>query len=567
MSYSIKQTLEKEIVQALEHIGVSGIVPVVEHPGDMSHGDYATNAALLASKHAGKNPTELAEMLVENLRAHNIQFVESIDIAGPGFINFKLSPEYFHSGIQMIADLGSQYGISTVHEGKKILVEHSSPNLFKPFHIGHVMNNAIGESITRLARFSGADVTVISFPSDISLGIAKAIFIILEKHTVSGEIFKPENIILLGDAYVEGTKRYDEDESIHARVKEISNNLYAQIDSPELHVYNACKEFNMNYFEHVAGMLGSKFDGYIFESEAGAIGKDIVLNHVPSVFTKSEGAVVYIPDESKKNIHTAVFINSQNNPTYEAKDLGLLFLKFERYDPELSIFITDHQQVSHFEVVLDSALKINKSWTEKSIHRIHGRMSFRGQKMSSRLGGVPVAVTVLDTLVEAVEEKSPGISKKLAEQIAIGALKFSILRAQAGKNIDFDPDTSLSFEGDSGPYVQYTAVRAGSILQKAHEQFGVQKMDTSPIAPIGDVERMLLRFPEVVQTSIDTWEPHHMVTYLLILAQSFNSWYAHVRVLDQENKDMPYNIALVQSVAHTLTNGLHLLGIEVPEKM
>ncbi len=426
------------------------------------------------------------------------------------------------------------------------------------------MNNAIGESITRLAKFSGAEVTAISFPSDISLGVAKAIFVILEKQ-IDGHVFEPKDIVLLGDAYVEGTKHYDEDESIHARVKEIADNLYAEKDSLEFRAFVACKEFNMGYFENIVERLGSQFVGYIYESEAGIVGKKIVEENTPSIFTESEGAIVYIPEEEKKYINTAVFINSQGNPTYEAKDLGLLDLKFEKYNPDLSIFITDHQQVSHFKVVLDAAEKIHKDWVEKSVHRTHGRMTFKGQKMSSRLGGVPLAEDLLNAVLDDVKEKSADLDDATKDKVAIAALKFSILRAQAGKNIDFDPETSLSFEGDSGPYLQYAGVRANSVLEKAGVLPKAESKNTK--REISDVEKLLVHFPEVVENSINSWAPHYLTTYLLELAQSFNSWYAHTKIIDETNPNMPYNLAITKSVAQVIKNGLELLGISLPERM
>jgi arginyl-tRNA synthetase len=244
----------------------------------------------------------------------------------------------------------------------------------------------------------------------------------------------------------------------------------------------------------IVATLGSHFDAYIYESEAGVDGKKIVLENTPTVFTESEGAIVYIPDESKK-LHTSVFINSQGNPTYEAKDIGLLHLKFETYNPDLSIFITDAQQVSHFDVVLDAAAQINTAWKEKSLHRYHGRMSFKGAKMSSRLGGVPLVEDILETVASEVKEKNADIAPQAAEQIGIAAIKFAILRAAAGKNIDFDPDTSLSFEGDSGPYVQYTAVRAASLIQKGSEA-GITPDATTPVSGTELLERIIARYPE-----------------------------------------------------------------------
>jgi arginyl-tRNA synthetase len=563
----MKEQIEKLIQEALKNLNIEGGNFTVEHPADLLMGDYSTNVAMVYAKQIKTNPKELAEkIVVEICTRQDLVHIEKVEVAGPGFINFYLSREFFTNTINKILEEKDNWGKANVHSGKKILVEHSSPNLFKPFHIGHVMNETIGESISRLANFSGAEVEVISFPSDISLGIAKAIFILLEKIKI-GPINVGNEIVEYGNAYVEGIKRYDEDKSIHSRVKEISDNLYFQEPSDEWDLYIRCKAINMSYFEQITAVLGSKFDGYIFESEAGVVGKEIVLKHTPDIFTKSEGAIVYIPEESKKYINTAVFINSQGNPTYEAKDLGLLDIKFEKYNPDLSIFITDHQQIAHFAVVLDATEKINKNWAEKSIHRTHGRMTFKGQKMSSRLGGVPLAKDILDLIIEDVKEKSSDLSDKDYNIIAISALKFTILRAMAGKNINFDPETSLSFEGDSGPYLQYSIVRANAVLEKAKnlgyelDTFDLPKSDTN------DFEKIICRFPYIVNRSIEEWAPHHTVGYLLELARMFNSWYGNTKLIDEENKDMLYNIAITKAFVQTMKNGLWLLGIEVPEKM
>lgn len=533
----------------------------VEWPKDMAHGDYATNAALVVSKQLGKNPMEIAEALAAYLDARKEHFVASVRAVAPGFINFTISRTHLVDAIKEAANVDT-YGHTNVYTGKHILVEHSSPNLFKPFHIGHLMNNTIGESITRLAKYSGAQVSTVSFPSDISLGVAKAIFILLEKY---GADFVPTDVSVLGDAYVQGVKRYDEDESIQSRVKEIADNLYAGKESPEWELFQTCKKLNIAYFESVVAKLGSHFDAYIYESEAGVDGKKIVLENTPKVFTESEGAIVYMPDTSAK-LHTAVFINSQGNPTYEAKDIGLLDLKFKKYNPDQSIFITDAQQVSHFNVVLDAAAHINPLWKERSLHRYHGRMSFKGQKMSSRLGGVPIVEDVLNTVIEEVKSKNADVTDEAAQQIGIASIKFAILRAAAGKNIDFDPDTSLSFEGDSGPYLQYTAVRAGSLLVKAAEA-GITQDATTPVSGTELIERLIARFPEIMTEAQRDWAPHTIVGYLLDLAQSFNSWYGQGKIIDKDKESTAYRLAVIKATRQTLVNGLHVLGIVVPERM
>lgn len=578
--------LEDGIKKALGELGFPEVAFSLEHPKELSHGDYMTNVALIVGKQENKNPVEVAKDILEKLNGQNIEWVEKIEVAGPGFINFTLKREVF---IKNLVDAqNKEWGSTEVYKGKRILVEHSSPNLFKPFHIGHLMNNTIGESLYRLAKSSGATAVPISFPSDISLGVAKAIFILLEELIEEDMI---TSVSILGDAYVKGTKRFEEDETIHIRVKEIADNLYAGKDSPEWKLFKYCKGVNIKYFEDVVAKLGSHFDSYIYESEAGVDGKKIVLENIPRVFTESEGAVVYTPEGNK--LHTSVFINSQGNPTYEAKDIGLLDLKFKKYNPDLSIFVTDSQQISHFLVVLDAAGKINKDWEDrvkKSLHRYHGRMSFNGQKMSSRLGNVPLAEDVISSVKEEAIEvakkrivpyssgsskqleqhrNTPGtitLSSEMAEKISIAAIKFTILRTKAGLNINFDPETSLSFEGDSGPYLQYTAVRAGSLLQKGKD-LGINPDINSPVVGTETLERLIARLPEVISRAQIEWAPHYIVNYLSELAQQFNSWYGQGKIIDEDASATAYRLAVVASVRQTLINGLWVLGIEVPEKM
>lgn len=578
---SIKEKLKNIIETALGNLGIAGVNFTLEHPTELSHGDFACNVAMVAAKQVGKNPKLLAEEIIVEIQKAGSPLLagEGLGVrsAGPGFINFKLAKRFFEQEIPNIANsetlstvvervvpTGNRvrlFGESNIHAGQKILIEHSSPNLFKPFHVGHMMNNAIGESLVRLMKFSGAEVRTMSFPSDISLGIAKAIFILLEKN--------PEiTIQSLGDAYVEGTKKYEEDETVHVRVKEIADNLYAQKPSPEWDVFIACKKFNIEYFEQVVARLGSTFDSYVYESEAGEQGKEIVLKNTPAVFTESEGAVVYIPEESKKHISTSVFVNSQGNPTYEAKDIGLLAIKFDREHPDLSLFVTDYQQIPHFDAVLDAAEKINKDWSEKSVHIPHGRMSFKGQKMSSRLGGVPLATEILETILEEVRERSGerNIDKETMDAIAVGAIKFAILRAKPGQGINFDPETSLSLEGDSGPYLQYTHARITSLLEKGAGLGIVPKYHDGE--EVADVERVVYRLPGIVENAIAEYAPQFIVTYLLQVAQAFNSYYAANTIVDAANPETSaHRLAIAQAVQVVLKNGLWLLGIKAPNKM
>jgi arginyl-tRNA synthetase len=572
----MESTIRELVNTALQEVyGLQEVQFAVEQPKDITHGDYATNAALVICNTLEARPQECAEKLVAWLAEHMPADVAEVSIAGVGFINFSLTKDFFARQVSTIIEQKNHWGNSEMYKGKHILVEHSSPNLFKAFHIGHVMNNAIGESIKRLAEFSGAEVTAISYPSDVSLGIAKALYVLMQDGGTQNNLMLGKSasadMEYLGECYVRGTKVYEENPELQPTIRKIADNIYKhEKDTPEYQQYLEAKGLNIAYFKLITERLGSQFDDFFYESEAGGVGKKIVLENVPRVYTESEGAVIY--EGERDGLHTRVFINKEGNPTYEAKDTGLMDLKFERYNPDISIFITDHEQTEYFKVVLAATRHISDIWkdrADKTVHRTHGRMKFKGAKMSSRLGGVPTADSLMAIVIEELKNRAPEIldDQKSSTAIAIAALKFSILRAAAGKDINFDPETSLSFEGDSGPYLQYSTVRARSILMKAKD------LEARPLGEMPeewqttDLEKMLIHFPEVVQHAIEQWSPHFIVTYVLALAQAFNSWYGNTKILDENDSASPYKIALTAAFAQTMTNGLHLLGISVPEKM
>lgn len=558
----ISEIIKNLLRDALDDLGITYENINLEHPTELSHGDYSSNIAMALAKELKSNPRDLAERIVGKINKN--EYVESVMVAGAGFINFHLSNKFFQ---ESIAGIDMDFGKTEIHDGKTILVEHSSPNLFKPFHVGHVMNNAVGESIARLAEYSGARVIKLSYPSDVSLGIGKSVWALLEEGVDALENLPTlsEKLKFLGDCYVAGTKAFEENPNVVRRIKDITDIIYKKTPGVEYDAYMLGKDITLQYFKDITLRLGSEFNEFIFESEAGEFGKKIVLENLGKIFEESDGAIVYKGEAD--GLHTRVFVNSENYPTYEAKDIGLLWLKFERYHPDLSILITDREQKSYYEVVLSAAGKIESKWQKQTIHKTHGRMSFKGKKMSSRLGGVPVAADILDAVAEEVREVARDKENtEMVDAIAISALKFTILKAMAGKDINFDPETSLSFEGDSGPYLQYTNARINSVLAKAEEE-GIELSKNKESDLVTDVEKLVFRFPEIVEQSIAEWAPHHIAGYLLLLAQSFNSWYGNTKLIDKENKNAGYNLRVAKAVGRTIQNGLYLLGIKSPESM
>lgn len=566
MNKEITDIINSLIESALKKLDIDFTQFELEHPGDLNNGDYSTNIAMVLAKKLGKSPKLLADEIVSNIEKK--EYIESAEVAGSGFINFKLSPVFFENSIKNILEEKENFGKNFLHKNETILVEHSSPNLFKPFHVGHVMNNTIGESISRLAEFSGAKVIKISYPSDVSLGIGKAVWALFKKGVseLEKKETQAEKLKFLGDCYVDGTKAYEEDEEVQKQVKKITEIIYEKIDGVEYDAYLKGKQITLDYFLNITKRLGSYFDDFIYESEAGFIGEKIVRDRLKDVFETSDGAIVYKGE--KDGLHTRVFINQEGYPTYEAKDIGLLSLKFERFNPDLSIVVTDKNQKSYYEVVLAAASKINKDWKNKTIHKTHGRMSFKGKKMSSRLGGVPTASEILEGVIDEVKERleDKNDTQKI-DDIAIASIKFTILKTMAGRDIDFDPEISLSFEGDSGPYLQYTVARINSIFEKASsigiKINSVKEKDRN----VTEVERLAYRFREVVEKSIKEWSPHYINSYLLDLARAFNSWYGNTKIVDTENVNAGYNLAIALATATIIKNGLYLLGINTPDRM
>mgnify|MGYP001985184211 CR=1 FL=1 len=570
---NIAGKIRSAIHQSLEELDIHHEGDItVEHPRELLHGDFSTNIAMVLAKKEGKNPRELAEAITEKISAPEIA---SVEIAGPGFINIQLSDDFLAEEVSNILEKGNFYGWNESWKNKTILVEHSSPNLFKPFHIGHMMNNTVGEAMTRLCRTSSADVTMISYPSDVSLGIGKAVWQLSEYGIEKIDEFETieEKMQFLGRCYAEGTQYFQDHPEIEPRVREITQDIYEHRDTPAYEAYKAGRDLNLQYFIQMTARLGSAFDGFIFESEAGIVGKELVKKNTPNIYAESNEAIIFEPTENdleeNSSLHTRVFINKDGNPTYEAKDTGLLKLKFDRYNPDRSIFVTDSEQGPYFEVVGTAAGKINPDWQNKTIHKTHGRMQFKGVKMSSRLGNTPIVSDILDAINHEVYIQAEGKikSEEQADIISIAAIKYAVLRTQAGKNINFDPETSLSFEGDSGPYLQYTYARSQSMLRKAHQQgidVSVQRPENWKIT---DIERYLYRYSLVVQQAFADLAPHYVVTYITELAQLFNSWYGNTKIVDAEDTASPYKLALTDATAQVIKNALWILGIEAPEEM
>jgi len=558
----IKQALARSLDTA--GIRISADEVALERPKGLSHGDYATGAALQYSKQVGMQPVKLAEKIVAGLEKLN--GVKSVEVVAPGFINFHLTPDAINSVLGEAIAHEEAWGKNDSQKGSRVMVEYTDPNPFKEFHIGHLMSNAIGESISRLVEYSGAEVKRTCYQGDVGLHVAKAIWNMRENENASGVFI--HSIGSTASSYTLGARRYETDPEAKKEIDEINREIYTKEDPAINRLYDIGRKQSLEHFKEIYKTLGTKFDYSFFESETAPFGKKVVEEH-PEIFEESDGAIVYKGDE-KKGLHTRVFINSQGLPTYEAKELGLAKKKYDSYPYDKSIVITGNEVNEYFRVLLDAMSKIYPDLAAKTVHVSHGMMRLSSGKMSSRTGGVITG----ESLIGELKEKASARAKEsravdadiLAEQIAVSAVKYQILRQASGKDIIFDRERALSLDGDSGPYLQYAHARAHAVVERAKSQ-GVTFLDSQgdTLEPNG-VSRLVTRFPETVETAANELEPHLLVNYLIALASAFNSWYAQVHILDG-TKEAPHKVAIVDAVRATLRNGLWLLGISAPEKM
>ncbi|RJQ35568.1 arginine--tRNA ligase [Candidatus Parcubacteria bacterium] len=567
----MQEAIRNSLSTALAAIGISVEAEKIplEFTGDLAHGDFASSIAMQCAKDAGMAPRELAAKIVELLRSSTElgpTSIQRIEVAGPGFINFYLDQKVFADTLQDIISDPSSWGRNDVHEAERVMIEFTDPNPFKEFHIGHLMSNAIGESIARLMEYASAKVLRANYQGDVGPHVAKAIWGV-QKLGVD-----PHDSSALGKAYAAGAAAYENDEKAKVEMDAINTKIYDRTDENVNEIYAAGREASLEHFEEIYKTLGTKFDHYFFESETAPRGMRLVEKH-KDVFAESDGAIVYKGEQD--GLHTRVFITSRGTPTYETKDLGLLELKGEQGKIDESITVTAHEQADYFKVMLAAAKHLPevRDIASKTKHVTHGMMRLAEGKMSSRTGNVITGESLLADVAEAAKvraaESRADDPEQLSQDIAVAAIKYQILRQASGKDIIFDRERALSLEGDSGPYMQYTYARASQVMARARGE-NVKIMIYHNSDPI-DLVRLMYRFPGMVERSARELEPHTVANFLIEFAAAFNRWYAEVRIVDTSTSsaqvESAHKVAITEAARITLKNGLYLLGIPAPEKM
>ncbi|MBQ9020230.1 arginine--tRNA ligase, partial [Candidatus Saccharibacteria bacterium] len=574
----IREKLVAVLERFFDGVNLDDIEVEVTVAPEAAGADYASNVAMKLAGKVGRAPREVAAELAEALRTEGME----VNIAGPGFLNFILSNEYYSGKLAEIdknlTNLGKNItcgeydsdGDITQNEylGKTVVAEFSDPNPFKVLHVGHLYTSVVGDAMARMMEFAGARVVRANFGGDVGLHVAKNMYAILrnvEKLAEVKEAGVDKIAEFLGKCYVEGTRAYEDDEAAHAEITRLNRILFEiSAAGPDYEwedaekakiaeIYWWGREASYRYFDEFYARLGVKFDKYYPESAVAKRGLEKVREQLAAgVYEESDGAVIF-PGE-KYDLHTRVFINKEGLPTYEAKDVGLIFQKWDDWKFDKSIVITGNEQNEYMKVVLKSVEQYAPELVERTVHLTHGMVRLPGDaKMSSRLGNFVKAVDVLD-IIEGLLEKSYG---KVDELVALGAVKYAFLKSRVGGNIIFDAEESVSMTGNSGPYLQYSCVRAKRILTKltsldssalADARFALRTSSTvrssAPAALNSSSEdnfekqlvKKIIQYPGVLAGAVGELAPHKLCNYLYELAQEFSRFYEKVAVVGSERE-------------------------------
>lgn len=563
------QHIENSLITAARDLYKVDIQPELTRP-DEQFGDYASNIALRLAGQVGQPPRQIAEALVEKLRASLGEDIKAVSVAGPGFINLTLSDAALWQACQEAPHVKPK-----VFEGQNMVLEYSDPNPFKALHAGHLYTTVVGDVLSRLVEVAGAkEVHRVNFGGDVGPHVARAMWGILtyagkgQPDAAAGWRYMQElststpkeRAVAISSRYVEGNTAYENDADAKESIIELNKKIYqlhevGDRESDLAKIYWLGRQWSYDFFEAFYKEFGvHQFEKYYPESATAPLGTQIVHEQLQKgVYEKSDGAVIFHGE--KYGLHTRVFINAHGLPTYEAKDVGLIMAKWQDYHFDKSVIITGDDIVEYMKVVLKSIEQFAPELAQRSLHLTHGMLKLeRGVKMSSRRGNVLYADDILHEARKAAKEAGIGSSG------AHAAVKYALLKQRIGGEIIYNPKESVSLEGNSGPYLQYAHARACAVLQK------VAAADKNPAA-LEPFERSLTRklteYPEVLQKAASEYAPHHICTYLYELAQTFNRFYEHSRVVGDLREGE--RAAIVRLYAHTLKNGLTLLGIDAPE--
>ena len=568
-----KKEIATLISKAIEAQNADEIEDMVEIPGDSKMGDYAFPCFKLA-KTLRKAPPVIARDITEKLNQSKMfEKVEQIN----AYVNMFISKEEFvRDVVEDVIEKGDKYGRTNVGEGKKVIVEYSSPNIAKPFHIGHIRSTVIGNAIYKIYDALGYDVVRINHLGDYGTQFGK--MICAYRHWGNKEDVIKAPIQTLLSYY---TKFHVEVET-HPELDDEAREIFMKLEhkeKEEVELWKWFREESLKEFSRVYDMLGITFDSYNGESfYSDKMPRFVNELNEKGLLKLSEGA--HIVDLEEFGMPPALITKSDGSTLYITRDIAAAVYRKETYDFYKNIYVVASQQNLHFQQWIKIVELLGYKWAKDCVHIPFGLVSLKDGTMSTRHGRV---VFLEDVLKRAVDQTKEIIKAKnadaenideIAKEVGIGAVIFQELSNSRIKDYVFSWDKVLNFDGETGPYVQYTNARAASVLSNAgksiiQKAMDVKNIDIKYICSDSSYElvKLLYKFPETIVDAGEKYEPSIMTRHIIDMAQAFNRFYHDEHILVKNEDEKIAKVALVIAAKNAIKNGLGLLGMAAPEKM
>ena len=566
----LKEEIAKAIAKATE-IKQEELKSYIEMPKDTKNGDYAFPCFRLA-KELKKAPPVIASEIKEKIEIDQ-RIIEKVEIAG-GYLNFYINKQIITKEVLNKIEQGIGYGKLEIGKGKNIVIDYSAPNIAKPFHIGHLRSTVIGAALYNIYKYLGYNVTGINHLGDYGTQFGK----LIEGYKRWGEEYdidaKP--IEELMKIYIRINNLCKEDETV---LEECRNNFKKLEDKDPycLELWEKFRKVSLQEFQKVYDLLGSKFDSWNGEAfYADKMQEVIEILEKTGKVVESQGARII--DLEDKGINTPCIIEKSNgSTTYATRDLAAILYRARTYDFDKALYVTSYEQVLHFKQIFEVAklLGLDEKYTNGLKHISFGMVLLSTGKMSTREGNIIKLEDLLNEAIErakkVVEEKNPELEDKeeVAKKVGIGAVIFNDLANNRVKDEIFDWDTILNFQGETGPYIQYTYVRTKSVIEKVGKvpELKYIKLDNLQDEYSQNIIKLIYNFEDILVQVTNKEEPSILSRYLIDLAKAFSSFYNENKIICEDKELQDARVYLTYSVGQVLKLGAELLGIEMPNKM
>ena len=568
----------EEISKALEktlggRMKVMEIVPTLEIPPSPKMGDFAFPCFKL-SPMLKKGPVAIAQELASKIKLPKT--VKSVEAKGP-YLNFFLAKQDIaQKAIEAALKQGQKYGLSNLGKGKRAMVEYSSPNSNKPLHLGHLRNNSIGMAVAGILEATGHKVVKANLVNDRGIHICKSMLayqLFGKGKTPASENKKPDHFV--GDYYVLFNKKVKESPDLEKQAYEMLQK-WEKKEKQTIELWKKMTKWALAGFKETYKEFGSKFDAWFFESELYNKANPILeKGKKKGIFANNDGGAL-VAQLEKEGLPNKTVLRADGTSIYITNDLALTKAKFEKHKLDKNYWVVGSEQDLYFRQLFKIFELLGFKWANQCKHLSHGMVYLPSGKLKSREGKVIDADDIIAEMealaAKEIKKRDEKISKKEAKKraraIALSAIKFHMLKVGVQKDLLFNPKESISFEGETGPYIQYTFARAKSILEKAGKAKKPKVFTGLSSSEEQKLAKLISSFPQVVEKAFQQLSPHVICQCLIELAESFNSFYHKHAVAKAESPELRnQRIALVQAAAQVLKNGLEILDIEAIERM